>query len=128
MTWPCTSAGPLPERMCSDGAAHGGIAFQQIGAVALFKVEVGEVGHQRADVATRRLVLDRDRDGVAVVLDHVEQRQLALGSRVQRLPEFALRGGAFSAGDVGDLVGMMLDILELAIIAVHFGSRPPDDG
>ena len=104
-----------------DGAAQGGKAFEKVGAVALLKVEVGEVCHQRTDVAARRLVLDRDGDGVAVVLDDIEQRKLALGSRVDRLPELALRGGPFSAGDVGDLVGVMLHILELAIIAIHFG-------
>ena len=73
-----------------------------------------------ADVAARRLIPDRRRDGVAVVLDEVNHRQLGHGGGVQRLPELALRGGAFAGGDQGDLVGPVLYILELAIIARNF--------
>ena len=43
----------------------------RIGAVHFGKVEIGKVGHQAGDVASRRVHLDRGADGVAVVF-HAE--------------------------------------------------------
>ena len=61
--------------------------------------------------ATRRIHLDRDGDGIAVVLDQVDDGKLQIARRIERLPEFALRRRAFSGGDEDDLVRFEPDFL-----------------
>ncbi len=63
-----------------------------IGAVHLSKVEVGEVGHQLGDVSAGRVHFDRDADGVAVVFHTENDRELLVGSGIERLPELSLGG------------------------------------
>ncbi len=104
-------------------AGDGGIALDRIGAVALLEMEVGEIGHQARDVAARGLHLAGHGDGVLVVLDQEQNRQLQVGGRVQRLPELALAGGAFPGGDVDHLVAVEGHILELAVVAGNFLGR-----
>ena len=51
-------------------------AGQHVAAVDLADQQVGERGDELADAAARRVDLDGHRDGVAVVLDHEDDRQL----------------------------------------------------
>ena len=78
------------------GSLKGAQADLRIGAVDLGKVEVGEVGHQLRDVSAGRVHFDRHADGVAVVFHAEDDRQLLIRGGVERLPELALRGGAFA--------------------------------
>ena len=61
-------------------------------AVNLRKVEVGKVGDQPRDASSRRVYFDGDADGIPVVFDAENDRQLLVRRSVDRLPEFALRG------------------------------------
>ena len=61
---------------------------------------------------------DRHRDGVLVVFDHEQHRQLEVRCRVERLPELALAGRAVAAGDVHDFVAVEDDVFELTIVTV----------
>ena len=51
----------------------------------------GKPRHQLRDVAAGGLALDRDRDGVAVVLDQEDHRQALEAGDVERLPRIRLR-------------------------------------
>jgi len=86
-------------------------------------MEVRETSNQTTDVAARCLVLHRNRDRVAVVLHNIKHGQLAVGGRVQRLPELALRRSSLTGGDVGDLIRMVHDVFKLSIVASDLGVR-----
>ncbi len=83
-------------------------------------MEIRESAHQLADVAARGADFNRNRDGVLVVLNHIQHRQLQVRGGVQRLPELAFTGGAVAAGDEDDFVAVESHILELAVVAGHF--------
>jgi len=55
-------------------------------------------------------MLDRDADGVAVVLDQEDDRIAVEAGEVDGLPEFAFAGGPFAAGDKGDFFGVGFEI------------------
>src|ERR1035438_2304255 len=93
------------------GAPESGIGDDRIGAVYFFEMEVGESGDQARDVAAGGLHFNRDGDGVLVILDAEDHRQTAVGSGIERLPEFAFARGAIAERDVGDFVTVELDIL-----------------
>src|SRR5262249_24495531 len=58
------------------------------------------------DIAPSRLDLDGNGDGVPVVFDVEENRQLPRTSSVESLPELAFAGRPFSKRGVNDFVGM----------------------
>ena len=91
-----------------DRAPHRRVARDVVAAVDLLDQQIGEAVQQPRDVAARRLLGDRHRDRVAVVLDQDDERQLLLRRRVQRLPELAFAGGALAGRDVGDLAVVQL--------------------
>ena len=101
-----------------DGASHGGIAGERVGAVDFSEIEVGEIGDQARDVAAGGVDFDRDGDGVAVVFDDEEDGELALEAVLSGFPEFALLVAPSPSGDVDDLVAVEVDFAELR------GSRP----
>src|SRR5437660_3078037 len=100
-------------------ALHRRVAHHRIGAVDFLKMETREAGNQAGDVAPGGLYFYRNRNRVLVVLDYEHNGQLFVGSRVERLPELSLAGGAIAEGDIGDLVASEADILELAVIATR---------
>ena len=98
-------------------------AHHRIVAVHLGKVEVGKVGHQPGDVSARRIHLNGNADGVAVVLHAEDHRQLLIRRGVDRLPELALRGRALAHAGQHHLVAVEVHIAEGAIVAFRFGGR-----
>jgi hypothetical protein len=81
---PLAVAGP------ADGRVHGGVDVEGVVPVddhTAEAVAVGPVG----DVVDRRLLRQRDRDGVAVVLADEDARQAVDAGEVERLVEVALR-------------------------------------
>jgi hypothetical protein len=113
----------VPRTAVSDRFHHGVVAGDGIGAVDLGEVEVWKVCDQARYVAAWRVRFDRSGDGVAVIFDDEEKRKLAIAGRVESLPELALAGGALSNGDVGHLIAMEDDVLELAIVSFVLCSR-----
>ncbi len=82
------------------------VGLEKVGPVGLGDEEVRERAHELRDRAAGRVDLDRNRDRVAVVLDEEEDRQLEIARRRERFPELPLRGLAFAARDVDDLVAV----------------------
>ena len=97
-----------------DGRLHRGVAGEHVGAIDFGEMEIGESLHQLADVAARRVDFHRHGDGVLVVFDHEQHRQLEVRGGVQRLPELALAGRAVAGGDVHHFVAVEDDVLEFA--------------
>ena len=58
----------------SSGAHKCRVAYDRIGSVELFEMEIGEAADQARDVAARGLHLYRHRDGVFVVFDDEQNR------------------------------------------------------
>src|SRR3989442_15956187 len=83
--------------------AQRGIARDRVRPVHFVKMEIGEAPDQTRDVPPWCLHFDRNGNCVFVVLDAKEDRQLAVGRRVQRLPELTFTGCAISERNVGDL-------------------------
>ena len=84
--------------------SRGTVAVDEIGAVALHDLQPGEAGEQPGDVASSGLHLDRDRDGVLVVLDDEKDRELEVTGGVEGFPELAFRGGSVTGGANDDFV------------------------
>ena len=118
MTVAWTKAGPLPRAHVRDGVAQRPVAREVVGAVAAERPQAREVLDEARDVAAGRLHLDRDGDGVAVVLDEIEHRQLPRARGVQRLPELAFARRAVADRDVGDLV-----VVEVRLAIGNLGRR-----
>jgi hypothetical protein len=67
-------------------------AGQKIGTVDSIDAQARKALHNPGNVAARGLDLHRHRDGVAVVLDQEEDRQLFDRGDVQGFPELAFAG------------------------------------
>ena len=106
MTWAWTKAGPLPAAAMSGGAHECRITDDGIGAVELLEMEVGEAADQSQIFPPAVWTSTGNGDGVLVVFNDEEQRQLHVGGEVQRFPEFTFAGGAVAEGDVGDFIAM----------------------
>ena len=89
---------------------HGAERSQKVGAVDLLAEEAGEAGDQFGDLAAGGLAFDGDGDGVAVILDQIEEREALEAGDIERLPEFALAGGAIAGSDEGDFGGVRVEI------------------
>ena len=76
-------------------------------------MQAGIIPHQFGNTAARRLEFDRDGNGPAVILDQEQQRERLQTRGVQRFEKFAFAGGAFSAGNVDDLVRLVAHILSV---------------
>ena len=91
-------------------ACAGFPGFDDVAAVHLNDLQVRERRQQFADRAAGRVDLNGHANGVTVVLDHVEHRQLEVAGGVHGLPELALTGGAVTRGHKDDLVGVPDDL------------------
>ena len=114
---------PAAGAAVSDGAGEGGVAGAQFRAVYLFKMKIGKSAHQARDVAPRHLGFDRHRDRVFVVLHQKDQRQPPVGSGIQGFPELAFAAGTLAEGNIGELILVGDDVVELAIVADGFLGR-----
>src|ERR1700676_3236382 len=92
------------------GVLAGRVTFQRVGAVALGNMQAWKASRQLGNAAAGRLYLDGNRDGVTVVFDEVEQRELFRTGDIERFPELPFAGGAVAGRDVNDLVGIMADV------------------
>src|SRR5437763_12982592 len=116
----------MNERRSDTGTAVRNCARQcavtdyRIGAINLFKVKIWKTGNQARNISARSLNLNRNRDGVAVVLYKENNGQAEVRGRIHRLPEFAFAAGAVAKRDVGDFVAVELDVFEFAVIAGEF--------
>ena len=61
-----------------DRTLHCLIALEHVGSVTLLNVEARKSGDELGDIAAGGADLDRGRDGVTVVLDHKDDRQLEI--------------------------------------------------
>ena len=100
-----------------DSGLERAIADQGISAVEFGKVEIRKTADQLADVSASRADFDGNGDGVLVVFDHEQHRELQVGSGVERLPELAFTSGAVAAGNEHDFVAVKDHVLELAVVA-----------
>ena len=99
-----TNAGPLRARQYATASVS--TRYDSSGSLpstSPTQCRFGKPRHQLRDVAARGLHVDRHRDGVAVVLDQEQHRQLEVARRVQRLPELTLAGRAVAGRDVARL-------------------------
>ena len=96
--------GALPRPAVFDRRAQRIVGLHEIAAVDFGDREVREAGQELRDRAARRVDLDRDRDGVTVVFDQVEDGELQVARGRERFPELPLGGLALSGRDVDDLV------------------------
>ncbi len=96
---------------------HRRIGLHRICPVTLGKVEIWEIGNKLGNIPASRVHFHRNRDRVAVIFNHEQNRQLHVRSAVDCFPEFALAGSAVAAGDVDDFVTMEDHVLIGGIIA-----------
>ncbi len=89
-----------------DGGPGYGVDLEKVGAVDAGAFEAFVAGGELVGGAAGRLILDRDRDGIFIILNKKQNRRLATGGPVERLVKVALRRGAVAAGaiDVGVVV------------------------
>src|SRR5215831_21332453 len=78
------------------------IACQGIAAVNLLYIQSGKAGNQFRNAATRGLDFDRHRNGVPVIFNQVQNRQLEIASCVQRLKKLSLAGSTLAGRDVNN--------------------------
>ena len=107
------------------GAGQRRIRGDRVAAIDFLDQQVGEVRDELRHRPTGCLHLDRHRDGVLVVLDQEEHRQLEVAGAVHGLPPFAFTRGAITGGDVDDLVPLdrlVLQILDSGIAEPGFGA------
>jgi hypothetical protein len=83
---------------------HHRVAREQIAPVDFENQQIGESGHELRDAAAGGVDLDRDGDRVAVVLDQIDDRELEIARRVERLPELAFTRRAVAGRDDHHLV------------------------
>ena len=99
-----------PLARMGDGLLEHPPAGQEVGPVHRQDQQAGERRHDLREIAARRLDFPRHRDGVAVVLDEIDNRQPLAAGRIQRFPELALGRRAFARRDVDDLVRVMASL------------------
>ena len=118
--------GPLAGTHVVCGRAHGAQAVEQVGAVGRFDVQARERAQQLRDVAARHLNFDRRRDGVAVVFDEEQDRNVARARHADGFPEFAFAGRPFAKRGVDDFIRVeerlaVRDLLDPAVERARFG-------
>ncbi len=97
----------------------GPVAFQDVGSIAFLYHEVRKARHQPRDASPGGLHFNRNGDGVPVVLDEEDDRELQVACRVQGLPELALGGGAISGGSHHHFV-----LLEIGDVLLEIFQKP----
>ena len=93
---------PLPR--VGDRLLQHLVGGEEVAAVDFLDEEVREAAHELGDRAAGGVHLDRDGDGVAVVLDEIDDGELEVRRGVERLPELALGGRAVTGRDEDDLI------------------------
>ena len=117
-TWAWTRAGPRRSRQYATASRIAARLASGIAPVDLADEQVGERADELRDAAPRGLHLHRDRDRVAVVLDDVDDRDLAVAGGVEALPELALGRGPVAGRAVDDLV-LLLAAQHAGLGAAH---------
>jgi hypothetical protein len=110
--------GPAAVAAILDRLAHHREAGQRIAAVDLAHEKVRERADELGDAAARRLHLDGDRDRVTVVLDEIDDGDLAIARGVEALPELAFGRGSVARRAVDDLA-RFLGQLHAGLGAAH---------
>ena len=103
----CTNCGPPPSRMRSTASLRGAIDGKEIMTVHPLSRDAEALGPPHGIVAADR-PLARGGLGVAVVLEHEEDRQLVDRREVHRLERRALVEGAIAEECDGDTAGLAL--------------------
>ena len=80
------------------------VTRQQVTAIHFFDEEIRKGTNQLRDAAAGGIYFHRNRDGVAVVLDQIDGRQLEVRGGVERFPEFTFTRLAFTGRDEHDFV------------------------
>src|ERR1051326_6258321 len=86
------------------------IRRHEVGAVHFDPFEIGEAGNQIRHVPARSLLLDRNRNRVAIVFDQKDDWQILQACGVHRFPELAFAGCAFAAAHQRNLVRFRVQI------------------
>ena len=94
----------------THGFLANGIAFERIRAITFGNVQAGEAARQLGDAPAGRLDFDGDGDGIAVVLDEIEDGELLRAGDIQGFPELAFAGGTISRRDVNNLFRFVADV------------------
>ena len=96
------------------------IGGEWIAAVDLLDKESRESSHQLRDRTAGGVDLDRHRNGVLVVLDQIDDRELEIAGGVEGLPKLALARGTVAGGDEDDFVGLgvLIPIRNLIVLTV----------
>src|SRR5580698_1460699 len=110
-------SGSLSGAAPCGGLLEGLEAGNDVGSVYLGEVKIWKILNQPGDAAAGGIDLNRNGDGVSIVLNHEDDGQPGIRGGVERFPEFALRCGAFSDGDVGNFIAVEGHIAPGAVIA-----------
>src|ERR1700722_5069338 len=94
-----------------NGGFADGIAFKRVGTIAFRDVQARETAGEFRDAAARGLDFDRNGNGVSVVFNEVDQRELFGARGVQGSPEFAFRGGPLARRDKYYFPGLVAHVL-----------------
>src|SRR5882724_2027333 len=87
-----------------------GIAFERIRAVHFCNVQSRKTTNEFGNASASSLYFHRNRDGIAVIFDEIEERKLLGASDVQGFPEFALAGGAVTTRDVHNFIRIVAHV------------------
>src|ERR1700680_1689069 len=118
--------GPLSLSRVVYGALHCVVAGEQIAAVNLLDEKIGKSATELGNAAAGGVHFDRNRDGVAVVLDEIDDWQLQVRCSVQGFPEFTFTGRSFACRDEDHLVFLesFVDIEQLGAECCLRGPNP----
>src|SRR5688500_11936386 len=86
---------------------HDLVRCKEVAPVDFLNKESGEATYESRNRSAGGVHFDGDRDGVTVVLDQVDDRQLKVAGGVERFPELAFTRCAVTGRDVDDLVALV---------------------
>src|SRR6202521_2089480 len=87
-----------------------GIAFERVGAVAFRNMQIRKAANKFRNAAAGSLHFDGYGNGITIVFDEIQKRQLLGTSNVEGLPEFAFTRRSVSTGDVDNLIALVVDV------------------
>src|ERR1700730_17050154 len=95
----------IRNRLLADG-----IALKRIGAVAFGNMQIRKAAREFRNAAAGGLYLDGDGNGIAVVFDEIQERELFAARDVEGLPELALARCSIATGHVDDLIALVTHV------------------